>query len=277
MTILVSGATGNIGRHLVKQLVESGHSVRALTRDPSKANIPAELADRVELAAGNLARPDTLTDALRGVTAWHLLTSDGADGAPLPNGADLAAAATKAGVQRVSLVWSGYPSAVEAAFEASDLEWTQLQPQEFMSNALNWIDSVRDSDTVVASFPEVRSAVIHEADIAAVSAAVMTDSGHAGKKYNLTGPTAFTLPQRIEILSAALGRELRFVERSREEELQLMLNRDVPMETAEYVIGWHADPPTEAYTPVSTVEQVTGRPSRTFEMWAAENAAKFNR
>jgi len=148
MTFLVTGATGNVGRHLVAQLAAAGHPVRALTRDPGSARFP----EGVEAVGGDLTDLASFQDALEGVTGIHLLTTIGSSNTTLPNGADIAAAAVKAGVRRATVLWNGYQGAVEEAVEASGLEWTHLQPGEFMSNARTWAEEIRSNGVVREPF-----------------------------------------------------------------------------------------------------------------------------
>ncbi|GAA4906426.1 NAD(P)H-binding protein [Stackebrandtia albiflava] len=267
----MAGATGNVGRELVARLAAEGRRVRALTRDPSRA-VPPE---GVEVVGGDLTRPDGLAAAFDGVTALHLITLSGEEGTPLRTGPEIAALAERSGVERVTVLWSGFSGGVEAAVEASGMEWTMLQPQEFMSNALTWADSVRRDGTVREAFPEVRSAVIDEADIAAVAAKALTEPGHHGRRYTMTGPEPLTVPDRVRILSEAVGRPIRFVELDRGQALRRLLDEGVDRENAEFVVGWHADPPPEAYTVSPTVARVTGRPANRFADWAARHAAAF--
>ncbi|SDH88325.1 NAD(P)H-binding [Sinosporangium album] len=168
MTVLVTGATGNVGRHLVAQLLDAGHRVRALTRDPSKAALPPG----AEVVGGNLTDAPGLARAFDGVTAAHLINFNGEDYSLLANGPEITDLAREAGVRRVTVL-KGSPdkSPLEQAVEASGLAWTHLGPVEFMCNALEWTASVRDEGVVREAFPEARSAMVHEADIAAVAAA----------------------------------------------------------------------------------------------------------
>lgn len=179
MTILVAGATGNVGRPLVERLLAAGYPVRALTRSPERAELPAG----AEVVAGNLADTASLPAALTGVTAAHLITFAGADFSPLGNGPEIMELAVKAGVRRVTVLKGDLTkSPLEEAVEASGVEWTYLSPVEFMSNALEWAESVRTEGVVREPFPDSRSAMIHDGDIAAVAATALTDDGHAGQE-----------------------------------------------------------------------------------------------
>lgn len=268
MTTLVTGATGNTGRHLVAELIRRGERVRALTRDPSAAAaiLPAE----AEPAEGTHTAPEKLDAALKGADRLHITVTPGS----IDAGPELVRRAVDAGVRRITVLWGGFVGPVEEAVAGSGVEWTRLEPQEFMSNALTWIDSVRDEGVVREPY-DMRSAVVHEADIAAVAATALLDDGHAGAVYNLTGPQPLTVRERIETLSKAIGRDISFIRITHEQAVERLIATGVSREDAEFVIGWYAGPGEAATTVDDTVERVLGRPARTFEQWAADNAHRF--
>ncbi|GAA4531441.1 NmrA family NAD(P)-binding protein [Nonomuraea ferruginea] len=273
MTILVTGATGNVGRPLVERLLAAGHRVRALTRDPARANLP----EGARAVAGDLADAGSLAAAFEGVTAAHLITFDGADHSPLANGPAIVAAAVEAGVRRVTVLQGGLSrSPLEEAVAASDLEWTFVGPVEFMSNVLEWAGSVKEEGVVRDGFPEARSAMVHDADIAAVAAAALTSGGHAGREYVVTGPEVFTTADKVRVLGEVLGREIRFVELSREQITAEWRRQGYSEEDVAFFLTVCADTPEVGRTVRPTVEQVTGRPPRTFRQWIEENAAAFS-
>ncbi|WP_411138487.1 NmrA family NAD(P)-binding protein [Streptomyces sp. C10] len=268
MTTLVTGATGNTGRHVVAELVRRGEHVRALTRNPAAAagRFPAG----VELAAGTHTAPEGLDGAFAGVSRLHITVTAGL----AETGPELVRQAVGAGVRRITVVWGGWVGPVEQAVEDSGVEWTRLEPQEFMSNTLTWIESV-GAEGVVREPYDSPSALVHEADIGAVAAVALLADGHAGRSYNLTGPESLTPRERIAILSRAIGRDIGFVPISHEQALDRLTATGVSRADAEYVVGWYADPSNDATTVVDTVERVTGRPARTFAQWAAEHAGRF--
>ncbi|WP_336215584.1 NmrA family NAD(P)-binding protein [Nonomuraea sp. LPB2021202275-12-8] len=272
MTILVAGATGNVGRPLVEQLLAAGHRVRALTRDPARADLPAG----AEAVAGNLADAASLSAAFAGVSAAHLISFDAADFAPLRNGPDIVALAVKSGVRKVTVLKGDVAkSPLEEAVEVGGLEWTHLAPVEFMSNALEWAESVRAEGVVREAFPDAKSAMIHEADIAAVAAAALTGDRHAGREYWLTGPEALTPPEKVRTIAEVLGREVRYVELSRDEIVEEWRRAGYSDADVEFFLTMRTDPPAAGYTVLPTVEEVTGRPARTFAQWVREHAAAF--
>ncbi|MGP3937410.1 NmrA family NAD(P)-binding protein [Nonomuraea sp. KM88] len=268
MTTLVTGATGNTGRHVVAELLRRGERVRALTRDPGAAagRLPAE----AELVEGTHTAPEKLDAALDGVSRLHITVTPGLADA----GSELVRRAVDAGVRRITVVWGGAVGPVEQAVAESGVEWTRLEPQEFMSNTLDWIGSVR-AEGVVREPYDTPSALVHEADIAAVAAVALLDDGHAGRAYNLTGPERLTMRERIAALSRAVGRDIVLLPITHEQAVERLMATGASREDADYVVGWYAAPDEVATTVDDTVERVLGRPARTFAQWVAEHADRF--
>lgn len=276
--LLVTGATGNVGRHVVAGLREAGVPVRALTRRPSGAGLPPD----VEAVAGDLAEPDTLPAALAGVRAAFLF--------PVPGcGAAFATAARAAGVERVvvlssSSIVDGAPrqpgwiarfhADVERAVEESGIPWTFVRPGAFAANALQWAGQIRAGDTVSAPYPDAAFAPVHEADIAAVAVRALTGPGHAGARYRLTGPAALTQAEQLATIGAALGRELRFVPVPPEVARERMLAR-LPAPVVDALLAMFAAATTRPPEVLPTVAQITGRPARTFAAWVADRLGDF--
>ncbi|MFC9898077.1 NmrA family NAD(P)-binding protein [Nocardia sp. NPDC127579] len=266
MTTLVTGATGNTGRQVVRELLERGARVRALTRDPAAA--AALLPAGAELVAGTHTEPAALD--FTGVDRLHITVTAGlADVGP-----ELVRRAVDSGVRRITVLWGGGVGPVEQAVADSGVEWTRLEPQEFMSNTLTWADSIR-AEGVIREPYDFPSALVHEGDIGAVAAIALLEDGHSGRAYNLTGPEALTPGQRLKLLSEAVGRAVAFERITHEQAIERLLATGVPRADAEYVVGWYAAPNAESTTVDPTVEQVTGRPARTFADWLAEHAARF--
>ncbi|MFE3139037.1 NAD(P)H-binding protein [Streptomyces scopuliridis] len=291
-TVLVTGATGTVGRQVVAELLRRGHTVRALTRDPEKAKAGllagfpsgvsgvSDVSDvsgvsGVEIVRGDLTDPASLAPALDGVTGLHLITFGGAMFAPLETGPEIVELARKAGVRRATVLFGGEETPLQRAVEASELDWTVVQPVEFMSNALEWAEAIRTEDTVREPFTGRLSAMIHEADIGAVAAVALTEEGHAGRTYLITGPEALTVQDKVDALAAARGREIALVELTEEAAKERWRAAGHPEELIDFLITVYRDTPPEGRTVVGTVEEVTGRPARTFAQWAAEHAAAF--
>ncbi|MFI9550230.1 hypothetical protein [Nonomuraea endophytica] len=143
-----------------------------------------------------------------------------------------------------------------------------------MSNTLTWAESIR-AEAVVREPYDFPSALVHEADIAAVAAVALLDDGHAGHSYNLTGPEPLTPSERIAILSRAIGRDIAFLPITHEQAIDRLTATGVSRADAEYVVGWYAAPDEASTTVDDTVTRVTGRPARTFAQWADEHADRF--
>ncbi|MEU6645714.1 NAD(P)H-binding protein [Saccharomonospora sp. NPDC046836] len=270
MRVLVTGATGTVGRPLVNQLASAGVSVRALTRNPVKASLP----DGVEVVGGDLTDLSSLRGALDGVDAVHLITFDGEAGEVLPTGREIVELCVHAGVTRASVLAGWDRSALEDALDSSTLSWTRIAPKEFMANALEWAPLVREEGIVrtMASWP---SAVVHEADIAAVAAVALTQDGHGGRTYLLTGPEALTAAQRTKLIGEAIGRHVEFVELTEEQERERLRSYGYSEDYVEFGIQLAAHPPEGAAVVLPTIEQVTGHAARTFAQWATDHAPAF--
>ncbi|MEU0806668.1 NAD(P)H-binding protein [Streptomyces sp. NPDC005970] len=275
--ILVTGATGNIGSALLKELRASGAGpLRGLTRDAARAGFPAG----VEAVEGDFARAATLKPALHGVRSLFLPSRMGPD-------ADILDVARQAGVEHVVLVSSitvqTHPHlgpaeenlAVERLLQGSGMAWTILRPTQFASNALWWADAIRGREPVRLPYADVGLPAVHPADIAAVAGAALTEPGHRGRTYALTGPERVTARQQVEAIAAALGREAPVAEISREEAhrgMAAFLGDEAASAVLDLMGG---DVNDELLKVRDTVERVTGRPPRGFRQWAAENADAF--
>ncbi|MEU6688094.1 NAD(P)H-binding protein [Streptomyces sp. NPDC046832] len=279
--IVVTGATGNVGRSLVQALAGAGEKVTATSRRVSDTDVPE----------GVQARPADLTDAgsLRPVLdgADALFLQNGGAAAHLLDPGRILDAARAGGVRRVVLLSSqgvatrpesvshgGVGQAIEDAVRRSGLDWVILRPGGFASNAYAWAGPVRTRRTVAAPFGDVGLPVIDPDDIAEVAAAALREDGHTGQVYELTGPALSTPRQRAEALAEALGEPVRFVEQTREEaRAQLLEFMPGPVvETTLAILG----EPTPAEQRVSPdVERVLGRAPHPFTHWAHRNAAAF--
>ncbi|MGC9540434.1 SDR family oxidoreductase [Streptomyces sp. UG1] len=270
--ILVTGATGTVGRQVVAELLARGHAVRALTRDPAKADFPAG----VEVVQGDLTEPDSLVPALEGVTGVHLITFGGAYFAPLETGPRILELARAAGVRRVTVLHGGEGTPLEDAVRADDgVDWTVLMPVEFMGNALEWADEIVSSGEVREPFVSRLSAMVHEGDIGAVAAVALTEEGHGGQEYVITGPELLTVADKVTTIAEARGQEIALVELTEEQAIAQWRAAGHPENVIGFLLEAYGNTPEVGRTVVGTVEKVTGRPARTFGQWAAEHAAAF--
>lgn len=277
--IVVTGATGNIGRPLVTELTRRGQEVTAVSR---AGTVPLD-DPGVRGASADLAEPDSLRAAFDGASAMLLLVP-GAGGHL--DGERIIGTAADAGVRRLVLVSSQAagtrpesdshrPMAeLEKLVRSSGLAWTVLRPAGFYTNAFAWIPSVRTERAVYAPFGDVALPGIDPLDIAEVSAVVLTEDGHGGRTYELTGPEATTPRERTAALSAALGTPLTFVELTRDQAYAGM--REVmPAPIADGTLAILGEPAPRERAVSPDVEAVLGRPGRTFADWARRNAGAF--
>lgn len=271
MTHLVTGATGTVGRQVVAELLRRGRAVRALTRDPSKADLP----EAVEVVQGDLTDAEVLAGALEGVTGLHLITFGGPYFAPLTTGPRIVELAREAGVRRVTVLNGGGATPLEDAVKAGGLAWTVLMPVEFMANALEWADGIRTHGEVREPFVGRLSAMVHEADIGAVAAVALTEDGHDGQVYLITGPEVLTVGDKVDAIATASGRKIRLVELSEERAVEQWKAAGQSDEVIGFLLDVYANTPVEGRTVADTVEKVTGRPARTFAQWAGEHADAF--
>ncbi|MEC3953895.1 NAD(P)H-binding protein [Nocardia sp. CDC153] len=277
--IVITGATGSVGRETIRLLLESGREVTAVSRDPAQAGLPAE----ARVVAGDPSDPRSLRSVWEGAEA--VLVSPRAVGRAAP---ELLAAAAAAGVRRtvvISALTVQYPvgeprfaeefRAVEQAARESGLAWTALRCTDFDANALAWAPQVRATGMVRGAYPKAATSPIHHRDIAAVAASALTDPGHDGRAHVLTGPESLTQLDKVRILGETLGVDLSFDEVAPEQVRAALLAQGLPEEIPARLLGSLAD---YAHTPgptTDTVAELLGRPALTFAQWAAENAAAF--
>ncbi|NYH80926.1 uncharacterized protein YbjT (DUF2867 family) [Actinopolyspora biskrensis] len=272
--ILVTSATGNVGGHLVRQLHESGFAVRAMTREPSRASVPAG----VEIVEGDLEAPESLGEVFDGVTGFFVLGTTGDLSGVLGR-------ASAAGVKRVVLVSTflarTHPDSAigrgsleaERLVRESDLEETVLRPWEYASNVTAWAEEVRVEGVVRPPTAGLPSPAVHPADIASLAAHALTEEGHGGQTYPLTGPEELTPRDKVRALGEALGRELGYEERQDQRELERLSEQAPDETTAGLMVPGVCSLESPGVT--DTVERITGSPARSFGQWAAENAHLF--
>ena len=266
MKILVTGATANVGRMVVDELLAAGATdVRALTADPARAQLPPG----VEVARGFLGRIGTLPAALAGVEKMFL--------APHPATAvEACRLAAEAGVRHIVDMAGekgGHWQMIEDAVEASGVPFTHLEPGEFMLNATLWSDQIRAGDVVRDAYPAAANAPVAQEDIAAVAARVLLAGDHPGASYGLTGPESLTRPEKVAAIGRALGRELTYVEVAGTEAAELF----------ESLMGsagaWYLDGLAQLVgspqPAASTVADLLGRPAMSYEEWARRHADLF--
>jgi uncharacterized protein YbjT (DUF2867 family) len=270
MTILVTGATGHIGRHVVEQLLAAGADVRALTRNPATAALPPA----VEIVAGDLARPDTVAPALDGADRLYLF--------PVPDtAARVTELARRSGIRRIvvhscgSAAHGDYHLTVERAAANTNVEWTHLRPYGLMCNTLQWADTIRTESVVRAPHGRFTYPHVHEADIAALAVDALLTDRHVGATYTVSGPDAISQLDQARLIGEAIGREVRFEELDRDQTHHLYRSQGWSTEAIDrelFLLSEFVDKPAPLGT---TVADLIGRPPRTFAQWAIQRAGTF--
>ncbi|MGQ0840963.1 NAD(P)H-binding protein [Actinokineospora sp.] len=277
--ILVTGATGKVGGRVLARLVARGLPVRALTRDPAKAEFPAG----VEVATGSPADTDAMTAALDGVDAvFAVLVGDVA-----AQVGGFAAAVEAADTRRVVLLSSSAVNhpvrhrigdehrAAEVALAAVAQEWTFLRPGPFHSNALWWVRSVRESGTVRCLVGNRPGAPIDPDDVAAVAVRALTEDGHAGMAYELTGPQVLTSGDQVRILARTAGRAIGFEVATEAQAVDTFAAIGGDRVVAEGNVAALRSRSVPWGRVDTTAERLLGRAPRRFHDWADEHRAVF--
>jgi len=280
--LLVTGATGHVGRELVRELDARGAAFRVLVRDPARA---VGLPERAERVVGDLDQPTTLAAAMDGVERLFLLVP----GIGLEHTEHAVAAARAAGVRHVVYLSSyaviGDPVPAmgrwhrdrEQLIRASGIPATFLRPGGFMTNAFDWLPTLRAGGYVLDPVGPGRAAPIDPADIAAVAAVTLTEDGHEGEQYLLTGGETFTVAEQVQILAKATGRdiEIRAVA-TPAEAVRFRYPHGAPQALADALIeGLTLMRADTVGVRTDTVRRLLGRAPRTFADWCARNAAAF--
>lgn len=241
--ILVMGATGNVGGEVVRSLARAGWPVRAMSRRPDAGSWP----EGVESVAADLNDPDSVDDALTAVSSVFMLA-----GYPDP---------------RFNVV-------SEAAVRDCGLAWTVLRPSGFMSNVLRWRPQLKAGNTIREPFADVPVALIDPFDIGAVAVRALTEDGHDGRSYRLTGPRTMLAAERVAVLADILGRDLRFEALADEQaRRQMSESMAAPLVDAFFEFsrgGTYRDDQVDETAPV-----LLGRPLRTFRDWAQAHSGAF--
>jgi uncharacterized protein YbjT (DUF2867 family) len=279
--VLVTGATGRVGRLVVDELLRAGVPVRALTRRPEQAALPAG----VEVVAGDLTIPASLDPALDGAESVFLVWTAAAATAPAV--IERLAAHTSAQPRRVVYLSSphqtphpffqqpnslrGLHAELERLLAAATVDAVVLRPGMFASNALNWwAPQIRKGDVVRWPYAAAETAPVDERDIA-VAARALLDGRHAGGDYVLTGPESLSQAAQVRAIGDAIGRPLRFDELS-PDEFRRETAGTWPGAAVEMLLSaWRATLGHPAFV-TSAIQEIVGSPPRTFSQWAADNA-----
>jgi uncharacterized protein YbjT (DUF2867 family) len=279
--ILVTGATGNVGSALVSALAERGSGVRAFARDRARL----ERLDASEVAVGDWDDRPSVAAAFEGAEAVFVMVP----GIGVEHAALAVELATEAGVERVVLLSSynvlGDPMPAmgrwhhqrEQLVADSGIPFTILRPGGYMTNAFEWVDTIGEGGYVLDPVGPGRAALIDPADIAAVAALALTEDGHDGRRYVLTGDEPLTVAEQVAILGEAIGRRIEVrTTASAEEALRFRYPDGAPPALADALLEgltlMRAD--TEGFR-TETAAELLGRRPTTFRQWCERNAPAY--
>ena len=282
--ILLTGGTGTAGSEISKALQRMGVRYRSLVRNRAKAEGSAKA--NVELAEGDLSRPETLGAALEGVEKALLLTASSPDS--LQQERNFIHAAKRAGVRHV-VKFSAYGAGLDAShyfgrqhgeaereLENSGLLFTVLRPNGFFQNFLGNAGSIQTRSALHAPAGEMKFSAVDARDIAAVAAHVLTEDGHEGQRYIITGPEALSHAEIAERFSQALGRNIVYADVPEDAAREWMLAAGIPAWTVEKVLDLYRYYRSGAAAEVTnTVERVGHKSAIAFEQFVRDYAPVF--
>ena len=276
--IVVTGATGKVGRQVVMQLRERGEPVRAVARDPGSTGMPAG----VEVVRGDHSDPASLEPHLAGADSVFLVWPFTSPEQAASQGSQVVQVLARHVPRIVYLsaeAAAGRPGSfwatIERLIEQSGAAWTFLRPTGFAANTLMWAEQIRSTGVVRWPYGAAARSLIHERDIAAVAVAALTDDRHAGQKYLLTGPEAVSQAEQVRLIGEAIGRPVRWAELAPEEARQQLLAAWGDPAFVDSALATWAGLVTEPEPVTATVEQVTGAAARTFRQWAGDHVSDF--
>jgi uncharacterized protein YbjT (DUF2867 family) len=280
--ILVIGATGNVGRHVVSQLTATGARFRAMTRNPDSSRLPRE----VDVVRGDLTVPETLDRCLQDIDTVFLVWV--APPSAVVDALERIAKHARRIVFLTAPLKTPHPffqqpnpsrdaaERIERLIETSGLEWTFLRAGMFAGNARHfWGPQIRAGDVVRWPYLDAPTAPTDEHDLAAVAVCTLCEDGHAGAEYVVTGPQSLTQAEQVHIIGRAVGRSLRVEQMSPDEaRSELLPVLGSPTFVNMLLNAWSAAIGQPAFV-TSTFAELTGAPPRTFLEWATDHAAEF--
>lgn len=283
--ILVTGATGNIGSILVEKLATANVPARALVRSHGKAEGIEKLG--LEAVIGDLDKPETLQPALEGIEKVFLLSSPDPRQAELQS--NLIQAAKSAGVSHIvklsaigvggeldSITLGRLHRETEKEIESSGINYTHLRPNGFMQNAFTFAGMIKSQGTFYAPLGDAKVSYVDARDVASVAFTALTEDGHEGKAYEITGPESLSYDDVARELSLALGREVKYVNVPIAAARGAMLGMGMSEWLANALVelfNHYRDGKAARVT--DTVREVTGREPITFSQFARDNAETF--
>jgi uncharacterized protein YbjT (DUF2867 family) len=277
---LVTGATGNVGREVVSQLLAQGQKVRVFSRDAAKV---AQWGDRVEVAIGDFTHPETFAQAVSGVEAVFIMNG-ALDGGVFRQLISAAKAQSNPRIVFLSSLFAGFPESSigqlhkdkEDVIRASGLSGKFVRAGAFMTNANQWLSTIKGEGVVYNSMGAGKTAPIAPEDIAAVVVHALTDLNPSPEVFEVTGSELLSVPEQVSILAQALGKPIQSIDVTTEATVQGLLRAGLPAPVAKAVAqSFEAIRDGRAAVVKNTVKQVTGKQPRTFQSWAQEHAVRF--
>ena len=280
--ILVTGATGNIGSHLVNLLVKKGAPVRVISRDEEKVS---HLDPSVQRVIGDRHDPSIVRKAAQGADKVFMLAllfdkNHEADRLLVDEakqaGAGQFVVISSATVRIETNLIGRLHRDKEELIEQSGIPWTFLRPGGFMSNSLQWADTIKSQSKVFNPTGQGKTAPISPYDIAGVAAVALTSSGHEGKAYDLTGAELLSNPEQVAILSKVIGKPIDCVDIPVEVAAERAIASGLPDALVKSLAELWVQVRKEAgASQTNEVERLTGRPAQTFETWCREHRSAF--
>jgi uncharacterized protein YbjT (DUF2867 family) len=277
--ILVTGSPGNIGTPLAQHLLRQGRKIRLMVRNPKKQDpaVTDMQAHGAEIVQGDFADPGSLGHCFTGVESAFLLVPVALETTEWKG--NFVRAAEQSGVDRiVNLSVSGASSTspidlfrmhweAEQTLESSGIAWTHLQPTDLARfNIRSILPTVEGQGAFYSSIGQGRVALVDEEDVAEVAAAALTENGHEGKKYVLTGPKAMSYPEIADALANKLGKPVKYVDIDPAQAKQAMVAAGLPDWVADFINSLRElEKSGGASGPTGEIQRLLGRAPRTLE------------
>jgi uncharacterized protein YbjT (DUF2867 family) len=272
--IIVTGATGTVGRHVIDGLLAHGATVRAMTRRPDTAGLPPQ----VDVVAADLDDPTTLPPAFVDGDALYLLATGDTSAA--------IAAAEAAGIRRIVLLSSAsagfadddaggaFHRSAEDAVTSSGLQWTLLRPGMFAANLLDWADAIKEHGVVRAPYDRALQAPVDERDVAEIAVNALLYDGHASAIHTLTGPQALSKSEQVAAIATGAGRSIEFVELT-PAEWRDEASASMPGYAIDWLLAYWAKTADAPETADPTLGRLLGRAPATVDEWAERHREAF--
>src|SRR5215471_9436002 len=285
-SILITGATGHIGRELTKSLSAQNIPFRAMVRSAKGVETVGALGCS-EAAIGDFDDPELLARAMEAIQRAFLLTNSSEYAETQQS--NFVDVAQRAGVKHIVKLsqWAAdanspvrflrYHAAVEQHIKESQMAYTFLRPNLFMQGLLTFREPIMTQGKFFAAAGAAKISVIDVRDIAAAAVAALTEDGHDGRTYDLTGPEALSHSEMAAKLSQVLHRQLEYVDVPPEVMKEALLRVGFPLWQADGLVEDYAHYRRgEAATIASGVEDATGAPPRSFDSFALDYAPAFS-